>query len=176
MLALFLALILNGVETPEAEADPTLIGQISAYSQALITDSAHGLYALQLTPRWGRVCQVRAHFRGAPPRTAQYCSGRVVARHVLASEVAVMDHYAIADQVSACLAEDGVIAEIGLSASGEGQQRAGFADCRHQHASVRCAEGWRVQGLFLYFDGAPGLFRHRRLIGLRPLCMQAPDR
>ena len=63
---LFLASFSGGAVDPAAPS--MLLGLETRQSKTLLSEDAEGLYALQLTTRDNRLCQVRAFFRGAPPR------------------------------------------------------------------------------------------------------------
>lgn len=165
--------ITQGEASPGRASDAWLIGRETEYSAALIGDAADGLYAIQLTSRGGRLCQVRAFFHAEEPRAAQFCAGRVVARHVRDAGIAMLAEDEFATSLSACLTPRGHVAALRFAAAGGRSVTAPFRHCDATgFVRVDCAEGWSIQGLDLYFDGAPGRFTHRRLVGIRPLCMK----
>ena len=64
------------------EGEDRVIGRSTDFHTSLIALSGSDFHGLQITVRNHRPCQVRAFFQDAPPRAAQYCSGRVTRRHM----------------------------------------------------------------------------------------------
>ncbi|MBO6798412.1 hypothetical protein [Maricaulis sp.] len=156
--------------TIAGEGDAQVVGAVTEHQSTLLSQGGGALYGLQITERRSRACQVRAFFRGAPPRTSQFCSGRVVGRHVRDASAALMG---IAEEVtglSACMDRNEKIAVVRLH-SGSGQTaQASVGECATDFQRVDCEAGWAVQGIQFYFDGASGTRSHRHLSGMRPLC------
>lgn len=172
MLAILLSLILTVQTSSPAGGDGFMLGTQTAYSAALIGSRAGAFQGVQLTRRDGRLCQVRSFFRGESPRIAEFCAGRVVGRHVSSEGLAVIEHVSGVSTVSACFGPAGQVQSLRLTGAA-GEEATGMAgDCGDTYQDLSCAEGWVVQGLYLYFDGPADGMRHRRLVGLRPLCAQ----
>ncbi|WP_300531720.1 hypothetical protein [Maricaulis sp.] len=156
------------------EDEEMMLGQVTPYESAILVENAGQLFGLQLTSRRNRVCQVRIYARGEVPRTAQYCSGRVVARLVRQSANAVLPDGQYAQGVSACLNRHGKIAAVRLHPQDGAAVTARVHDCDGDYETVTCDAGWAVQGLNLYFDGAAGGRGNKQLAGIRPLCAPVP--
>ncbi|WP_417481582.1 hypothetical protein [Maricaulis sp.] len=155
----------------DLDIDPSmLLGLETPESKTLLSENAEDLYGLQLTLRDNRLCQVRAFFRGAPPRAARYCAGRVTGRQVARSGVAVLGVGETLQGVGACFGRDRrIVAVRFLTAAGE-TATAQTAPCTGSFEQVRCQNDWVVQGVQLYFGGASWLRPQPNLQGLRPLC------
>ena len=155
----------------DEDEDERLLGVETAHTRTLMGAGMSDFYALQVTERGGHACQIRAYFRNAPPQTAQYCRGRVLGRHVRASETARLADGLHMSGVGFCTQRDGTPARIRLIPDGEGDPEDIWLDgCTAPMKTSMCKPGWAVQGVQLYFDGAPSMFRHRDLVGLRPFC------
>ncbi|SDM84002.1 hypothetical protein [Maricaulis salignorans] len=169
-LALFASLAGSAVD-----AEPSmLLGVATRESKTLLGEDAEALYALQLTTRDRRLCQVRAFFRGASPRTARYCSGRVTGRQVARSGVAVLGVGEVVQGVGACLSRDGRIVAVRFHTRAGAAVTAQTETCTRSYQQVLCRGDWVVQGVQLYFGGASWLRPQPSLLGLRPLCT-APE-
>jgi len=168
----------QSADTEESE----VLGQFTRSSRTLMGDRVGALYALQVTPRGGHACQVRAFYRGEAPKTARFCRGRVLGRYVARSGVTQLGVGEVLTGLSLCTTERrggraGVVARIRLHSS-EGGEPAELAlqECANAYEAAHCETGWAVQGVEFFFDGDPSRFSHRDLIGLRPLCGRLPAR
>lgn len=164
LLTLVLTAVLIG------EGDAQVIGSVTDYDTTLLGEGSGALYGLQFTERRSRACQVRAFFRGNPPRTAQFCSGRVVGRHVRNAAAALMGVTEEVTGLSGCKDHRGHLAVIRLHSGNHEVAEARVGECSTRYQRVDCEEGWAVQGLQLYFDGQAQTRSHRNLSGIRPLC------
>lgn len=147
-----------------------LLGQATRESKTLLSEDAEGFYALQLTTRDNRLCQVRAFFRGSSPRTARYCSGRVTGRQVARSGVAVLGVGEVVQGIGACLSSDRRIIAVRFYTRAGAEVTAQTETCTGGYQQVRCRGDWVVQGVQLYFGGASWMRPQPSLQGLRPLC------
>ncbi|WP_417468364.1 hypothetical protein [Maricaulis sp.] len=155
----------------ELDSEPSmLLGLETRESKTLLSENAEDFYGLQLTPRDNRVCQVRAFFRGAPPRTARYCAGRVTGRQVARSGVAVLGVGETVQGIGTCFGRNRRIVAVRFFTGAGETVTAQTAACTGSFQEVRCQEGWVVQGVQLYFGGASWLRPQPGLQGLRPLC------
>ena len=170
--SMLLALVLaSGLAAMVAgEGDAQVVGSASEFRSTILGQGTGALYGVQITERGNRACQVRAFFRGAPPRTAQFCSGRVVGRHVRDASAALMGVAEEVTGLSACMDRNENIAVVRLHSGNGETAEASFGNCATDFQRVDCETGWAVQGIQLYFDGAPGTRSHRNLRGMRPLC------
>lgn len=166
------AILLAGLLSSGGVGIPTemVLGEETGYSETLLGDMSDTLYGLQLTPRGGRVCHVRAFFRGAPPQTANFCSGRVTARHMRRASAAVLGVGERVQSIGACRDRNGMIAEIRLHTDTGDEVLAQVADCVGEYTQVSCMDQWSIQGVQLFFDGDENGRSHRRLRGVRALC------
>ncbi len=172
------ALILLAVSLAASalEAEPSmLLGIETRHSKTLLSTNGEGLYALQLTQREGRLCQVRAFFRGAPPRTARFCPGRVTSREVARSGVAVLGVGESVRGIGTCSTADARIVGVRFYTGSGAHVTAQVEDCSGPYQEVWCQGEWAVQGVQLYFGGAGWLWPRRSLQGLRPLCTAMAD-
>lgn len=151
-----------------------MIGEETGWSAALVGERNDLLSGLQLTARGSNTCQVRAFFRDATPRTAQYCRGRVTGRYVEASAVAVLERDEAVRGFSACRTSRGVLGRLRLHTWDGRVREAELAACDSDFVEVACEPGWGVQGVQVFFDGPDDGRVHRRLKGLRLLCAPAP--
>ena len=165
---LFLASFSGGAVDPAAPS--MLLGLETRQSKTLLSEDAEGLYALQLTTRDNRLCQVRAFFRGTPPRTARFCSGRVTGRQVARSGVAVLGVGEAVQGVGACVSGDRRIMAVRFYTRAGEEVTAQAGRCTGRFQQVWCQGDWVVQGVQLYFGGASWLRPQPSLQGLRPLC------
>ena len=153
------------------DADPSMLpGLATRASQTLPRGASEGFYALQLTTRDNRLCQVRAFFRGAPPRTARYCSGRVTGRQVARSGVAVLGVGEAVQGIGVCISGDSRIVAVRFYTRAGEEVTAQTEACTSSFQQVQCHGDWVVQGVQLYFGGASWLRPQPSLQGLRPLC------
>lgn len=166
--AILLAASLTGYAL---EAEPSmLLGIETRDSKTLLSEDGERLYGLQLTPLDRRVCQVRAFFRGAPPRTARFCSGRVTGRQVARSGVAALGLGEAVHGIGTCSARDGRIIAVRLYTGAAEFVTAQVEACAGPYQQVWCQGAWVVQGVQLYFGGASWLRPQPSLQGVRPLC------
>lgn len=164
LLTLVFAAVLIG------EGDSQVVGSVTEHDTTVLGEGNGALYGLQFTERRSRACQVRAFFRGHPPRTAQFCSGRVVGRHVRDAAAALMGVTEEVTGLSACHDRRGKLAVVRLHSGNDETAEARLGDCDGDFQRVDCGDGWAVQGLQLYFDGPAQTRAHRNLAGIRPLC------
>lgn len=165
---MFLTLVLAAALIGEGDAQ--VIGSVTDYDTTLLGEGDGALYGLQFTERRSRACQVRAFFRGNSPRTAQFCSGRVVGRHVRNAAAALMGVTEEVTGLSGCKDGRGNLAVVRLHSGNHEISEARVGECETRFQRVDCAEGWAVQGVQLYFDGEAQTRSHRNLAGIRPLC------
>ncbi|WP_339745488.1 hypothetical protein [uncultured Maricaulis sp.] len=152
------------------ESEPSmLLGMQTRDSKTLLSKNGESLYALQLTPLDGRLCQVRAFFRGAPPRTARFCSSRVTGRQVARSGVAVLGLGEMVHGVGACIVDSRIVAVRFYTGAGA-YVTAQTGECTGSYQQIWCQGTWVVQGVQLYFGGASWLRPRPSLQGIRPLC------
>ena len=153
------------------EGEPSmLLGTETRESKTLLSEDGENLYALQLTPRDGRLCQVRAFFRGAPPRAARFCSGRVTGRQIARSGVAVLGVGESVRGIGTCSVGGDRIVAVRFYTGTGAYVTAQVEDCSGTYQQVWCQGEWVVQGVQLYFGGASWLRPRPSLQGLRPLC------
>lgn len=172
VLDLALAVVLS--LSPAGQAGPMMIGEETRWSTALVGEHRDLLSGVQLTARGSNTCQVRAYFRDATPRTAQFCRGRVTGRYVEASAVAVLERNEAVRGFSACRTSRGVLGRLRLHTWDGRVREAEVAACDGEFVEVGCEPGWGVQGVQVFFDGPDDGRVHRRLKGLRLLCAPAP--
>lgn len=172
MLPFLLSLFLATAAQSTAFDDERVLGRVSEHSAALISTRGGMFYGISLTPRDGNLCQIRAYFEGESPRTAEYCSGRVVSRHFEETGISAVHSTQAVEAISACFSGQTHIAALGLTDAAGERVSTRAAACDSDFQTVSCRSGWAVQGLHLYFDGPADGRRHRRLVGLRPLCAQ----
>ena len=175
MIAAMVLLIANlAVSVAEGESS-MLLGIQTEHAKTLLSQNDERLYGLQLTPRNGRLCQVRAFFRGAPPRAARFCSNRVIGRQVARSGVAVLGLGERVHGVGACSVNDRIVA-VRLYTRDGAYVAAQIDACDGPYQQVWCQGNWVVQGVQLYFGGANWLRPRPGLQGIRPLCtIMAPS-
>jgi len=155
------------------EGADMLLGMETNDSKVLLANVSDSFYGLQLTPRRGRTCHVRAFFRGTAPQTAHYCAGRVTASHLRHAGVAGLGVGQSLHGIGACLTRRGMVGAVSLHTTEGDEHIAQIFDCDTEFATVYCGDGWAIQGVQLFFDGEGTGRRHRRLMGLRPLCTLA---
>tara|TARA_R110000868_G_scaffold335060_1_gene595811 strand:+ start:12319 stop:12849 length:531 start_codon:yes stop_codon:yes gene_type:complete len=148
--------MLMGIETPR--------------SRTLLSENGELFYGLQLTRREGRVCQVRAFFRGAPPRTAGLCRGRVTSRLLARSGVAVLGLGEAVHGIGTCSTPDQRIVAVRFDTGAGGDLTAQAEDCAGPYQQIRCEGDRVVQGVQLYFGGATWWRPQPSLQGVRALC------
>ena len=169
MLVMSLAVALGLV----GEGEDRVIGRSTDFHTSLIALSGSDFHGLQITVRNHRPCQVRAFFQDAPPRAAQYCSGRVTRRHMADAGLALLGPGERVNGIAACLAENERIGAVRLYTFSDEAVTARAGACMTEFRTVWCPRGWTVQGLQLYFDRPAGGLSHASLVGLRPLCVQS---
>lgn len=166
--SLLMAVSLAGADLDERYS--MVLGAETRSSKVLLGEGADALYGLQLTPRDGRICQARAFFRGASPRTARYCDGRVTGRVVSRSAVAVLGLGERVQGVGVCLTRDDRVAAVRFYTAAGASVTAQAEACAGEFDRVMCHSDWGVQGLQLYFGRSSWLRPQPALVGVRALC------
>ena len=117
--------------------------------------------------------QVRAFFRGASPRTAQFCTRRMTRRQLAGAGTATLRAGERVNGVAACFTDDERVGAVRLYTFADEAATAEAGDCVTEYRTVWCQRGWTVQGVQLYFDRAAVGPGQASLVGLRPLCVNS---
>lgn len=164
-------LMAASLASTDLDADYSMVvGVETRNSKVLLGEGPNALYGLQLTPRDNRICQVRAFFRGAPPRTARYCHGRVTGRVVARSGVAVLGLGEQVHGIGVCMTSDDRVAAVRFYTDGGAFVTAQQGSCAGEFRQLMCQSAWGVQGLQLYFGRSSWLRPQPALVGVRALC------
>ncbi|WP_323762606.1 hypothetical protein [Maricaulis sp.] len=172
MLTTFVAAMLVAFGTV-GEGEEMVVGQTTAYHTSLIAVPGHDFYGLQIAVRRDRPCQVRAFFRGASPRTAQFCTRRMTRRQLAGAGTATLRAGERVNGISACFTEDERVGAVRLYTFADQAATAEAGECVTEYRTVWCQRGWTVQGVQLYFDRAAAGPGQASLVGLRPLCVNS---
>jgi len=170
--------LLASIAGSAIDVEPSmLLGQATRESKSLLSEDAEGFYALQLTTRDNRLCQVRAFFRGSSPRTARYCSGRVTGRQVARSGVAVLGVGEVVQGIGACLSSDRRIIAVRFYTRAGAEVTAQTETCTGSYQQVRCRGDWVVQGVQFILAAPAGCDRSQACRACGPCAqrLRCPD-
>jgi len=172
MLTTFVVAMLMSFGTI-GEGEEMVVGQTTEFHTSLIADPGHDFYGLQIAVRRDRPCQVRAFFRGASPRTAQFCTRRMTRRQLAGAGTATLSAEERVNGIAACFTDDERVGAVRLYTFADEAATAEAGDCVTEYRTVWCQRGWTVQGVQLYFDRAAVGPGQASLVGLRPLCVNS---
>ncbi len=155
------------------ESEEMVVGETTDFHTSLIAVSGHDFYGLQIGVRRDRPCQVRAFFRGASPRTAQFCTRRMTRRQLEGAGSATLRAGERVNGIAACFTDAERVGAVRLYTFADEAVTAEAGDCVTEYRTVWCQRGWTVQGVQLYFDRAATGPGQASLVGLRPLCVNS---